>query len=69
MVLVEIVMLVCSLSDPSSCREEHLFRETRGSLNSCMSWAPTEIAKWAQEHPAVQVKRWKCVYPDSSRHI
>lgn len=69
MTMVDLVMLVCSLSDPETCREQHLYRESRGNLTQCMMRAPIEIAKWSAEHPAVRIARWKCVYPDGSRHI
>lgn len=67
--MVDLVLFVCSLSDPSACREQHLYREMRGDLAQCMMRAPSEIAKWSHEHPAVRVMRWKCIYPDGSRHI
>jgi hypothetical protein len=69
MTMIDLVLLVCSINDPSACREHHLYREARGDLMQCMMRAPTEIAKWSDEHPTVQVKRWKCIFPDGSRHI
>jgi hypothetical protein len=29
-----------------------------------MFLAPPEIAKWAEQHPAFKVVRWKCAYPN-----
>jgi hypothetical protein len=69
MTFIDLVLVVCAISDPSACRVEHLYRESRGSIFQCMMRAPTEIAKWSTEHPAVRVTRWQCVYPDGSRHI
>ncbi|TIP68929.1 MAG: hypothetical protein E5X63_46080, partial [Mesorhizobium sp.] len=52
-----------------NCREEHLYFESRGSLFQCMMLAPTEIAKWSQEHPKLRVKRWRCAFPNKDRTI
>ena len=61
--VIDLVLTVCLLSNPTSCREERLHFENRGSLHNCMFLAPTEIAKWSGDHPKVKVVRWKCDYP------
>ena len=67
--LVDLVLTVCSLANPTSCRTEHLYFESRGSLFQCMILAPTEIAKWSESHPALKIMRWKCVFPDNNQDI
>ncbi len=67
--MVDLVLTVCLLSNPGSCREEHLFFESRGSLFQCMMLAPAQMAKWSAEHPAVRIARWTCAFPDKSRKI
>ncbi|TWF58552.1 hypothetical protein [Neorhizobium alkalisoli] len=67
--MVDLVLTVCLLSNPASCRDEHLFFESRGSLFQCMILAPTEIAKWSGDHPALRIKRWRCAFPDKGRKI
>lgn len=67
--LVDLVLTVCVLADPSNCRTEHLYFESRGSLFQCMILAPAEIAKWSENHPALKVARWKCVFPDHNQDI
>ncbi|MCB5204945.1 hypothetical protein LH464_20995 [Neorhizobium sp. T786] len=67
--LVDLVLTVCVLANPSNCRTEHLYFESQGSLFQCMILAPTQIAKWSESHPAVRIVRWKCVFPDQSREI
>jgi hypothetical protein len=67
--LVDLVLTVCVLANPTNCREEHLYFESRGSLFQCMMLAPTQIAKWSETHPAVKVTRWQCVFSDGSRKI
>lgn len=61
--VIDLVLTICLLSNPTSCREERLHFENRGGLNNCMSLAPTEIAKWSGEHPKLKIVRWKCDYP------
>ncbi|MDP9836318.1 hypothetical protein J2T09_001062 [Neorhizobium huautlense] len=67
--MVDLILTVCLLANPTSCREEHLLFESRGSLFQCMILAPTEIAKWSEEHPALLIKRWRCAFPDNGRQI
>lgn len=67
--LIDLVLTVCLLSNPTSCRTEHLYFENRGTLSQCMIMAPPEIAKWSQGHPAVKITRWTCEYPNQSRDI
>jgi len=67
--LVDLVLTVCLLANPASCREEHLYFESRGSLVQCMILAPAEIAKWSGSHPALKIVRWTCTFPDGNRKI
>lgn len=67
--LVDLILTVCLTANPGQCRVEHLHFESHGSLMQCMFLAPTEIAKWSQEHPTLKVKRWKCAFPTHERDI
>ncbi|PKA45270.1 hypothetical protein CWR43_05685 [Rhizobium sullae] len=67
--LVDLVLTVCLLANPTSCRTEHLYFESRGSLGQCMILAPAEIAKWSGSHPSLKVIRWTCVFPGRRRDI
>ena len=49
--MVDLILTVCLIANPGNCRDEHLYFESRGSLFQCMMLAPSEIAKWSQEHP------------------
>jgi len=69
MQMIDLVLTVCLAANPGNCRDEHLYFESRGSLNQCMFLAPPEIAKWAQEHPALRVVRWKCEFPKREHTI
>ncbi|MCZ4091280.1 hypothetical protein [Sinorhizobium psoraleae] len=65
--LVDLVLTVCMLANPTDCRTEHLYFESRGSLVQCMMLAPSEIAKWSESHPRLKIVRWKCVFPDKDQ--
>jgi hypothetical protein len=67
--LVDLILTVCLTAHPGQCRVEHLHFESHGSLMQCMLRAPTEIAKWSQEHPTLKIKRWKCAFPSPARDI
>lgn len=69
MEMIDLVLTVCLVANPSQCRVEHLYFESRGSLFQCMFLAPPEIAKWSEEHPALKVVRWKCEYPKNDQDI
>lgn len=67
--LVDLILTVCLTAHPGQCRLERLHFESHGSLMQCTLRAPTEIAKWSEEHPALKVKRWKCAFPSRERDI
>jgi hypothetical protein len=67
--MVDLILTVCLSANPGNCRDEHLYFESRGSLVQCMVLAPSEIAKWSQEHPTLKVRRWKCAFPKKDREI
>jgi hypothetical protein len=68
--LVDLILTVCALSNPTDCRIEHVYYESQGaSLFQCMMMAPIQIARWSESHPAVKVTRWKCAFPNDGRDI
>jgi hypothetical protein len=67
--MVDLILTVCLTTNPNDCRTEHLYFESRGSLMQCMFLAPTEIAKWTEQHPKLKVKRWKCSFPGREEDI
>jgi hypothetical protein len=65
MVLVQLILTVCSLADPTDCQEQRLAFVESGSLRQCMFAAPPKIAEWAASHPNRQVVKWRCGYPEA----
>jgi hypothetical protein len=63
--LVDLIFVACSLTDPTSCKEQHLLFEGRGSLSACAMQAQPYLAQWIGEHPNLRVTRWRCAWPDA----
>ncbi|HVY58351.1 MAG TPA: hypothetical protein VHA77_10920 [Xanthobacteraceae bacterium] len=61
--LIEIVLTVCALAQPTLCEDEHLEFAAAGSLRQCAMAAPPYIAHWIGEHPKWAAVRWRCDYP------
>jgi hypothetical protein len=66
--LVQLILTVCTLTQPASCEERHLSFFEGGSLVQCMSRAPPAIAEWANSHPGRRVVKWRCSYPGIEGH-
>ncbi|MGB3900472.1 MAG: hypothetical protein WA973_18195 [Mesorhizobium sp.] len=67
--MVDLILTVCLVANPGACRDEHLYFESNGQLMNCMFLAPSEIAKWSQQHPKLKVKRWRCAFPGRQQDI
>jgi hypothetical protein len=64
MSFVELVLTVCTLTQPVICDEKKLvLGSDTGSLHGCMLQAQPVIAQWSGEHPLLRVSRWRCVAP------
>ena len=61
--LIELILTVCTWTQPESCEEQHLSFVDEGSLMECMKQAPPAIAEWAYNHPSKRVAKWRCNYP------
>jgi hypothetical protein len=64
MPVVDLVLAVCLISDPGTCREEHLYFESHGSLRACMAEAIPTMAQWAGTHPEWHIERFHCEWAD-----
>jgi hypothetical protein len=60
---IELILTVCTLTEPASCEERHLSFVDEGSLTQCMAQALPAIAEWANSHPGRRVVKWRCSYP------
>ena len=61
--MIEIVLTVCAIANPTNCEDKYLQFAWDGSLNQCMMAAQPYIAQWIGQHPEWQATRWSCDYP------
>jgi hypothetical protein len=64
--LIELVVTVCTIAQPTACQDEHLQFAGSASLRQCTMAAPPYIAQWIGEHPKWHAVRWHCEYPGRS---
>ena len=56
-----IVLSVCLMSSPQTCREEHLRWSLEASNSvACLLNAQEVIAKWQESHTEWVIQRWRC---------
>ncbi|MDX2307322.1 MAG: hypothetical protein NW216_03690 [Hyphomicrobium sp.] len=59
--MLELLVSVCLVNEPSRCREVSLAYAEEGlTPMQCMMGAQAEIAKWIEIHPEYALKRWTC---------
>jgi hypothetical protein len=59
--MIELVLSVCLVSNPQSCREEGLIYSAENlAPMQCIVRAQPQMAKWVGEHPGWTVTRWTC---------
>jgi len=61
-----LILTVCSLSNPGSCKEERL-QFAEGSLMMCMTGSQPYLAQYVEEHPGIRVVRWRCSMGEGAR--
>jgi hypothetical protein len=66
--MLTIVLSACLISNPGQCRDFKIPLDVDMDTKECAMAAPPYFAKWVEEHPAWQVRRWKC-QPTSQHDI
>ncbi len=65
MQLIDLILLACSLTDPTACHELFTsYVNPAGSLEACTIRAQPYLAQWAGDHPNFRIARWRCAWPD-----
>lgn len=59
--MITIILSACMVADPNVCKDYRLPLDGDMSTQQCAMAAPPYFAQWAEDHPAWQIKRWKCV--------
>jgi hypothetical protein len=60
--MIELILTVCAMAQPSLCEDRHFQFMYAGSLRQCAAGAPPYIAQWVGEHPTWKAVRWHCEY-------
>jgi hypothetical protein len=59
-VVIAILLTVCLVGDPGTCRDYKITLTPGMTLTQCLMNAPPHIAQWSEEHPGWHVERWRC---------
>lgn len=60
--MLVLALSVCLTQSPLECKDVHLtYMADHATPIQCMMMGQPEIAKWTQQHPKWQVKKWRCV--------
>ena len=66
--MIDLIVTVCSLTQPMSCRDQHLlFDWESATLRSCVMQAQPYLAQWAGEHPDLRIVRYHCEWPEQEK--
>ena len=61
--MIEVIVTVCALAQPTQCEDQHLQYAWQGSLRQCAMSAQPYLAQWINQHPKWTVVRWRCEVP------
>ncbi|MEX6506635.1 hypothetical protein [Jiella sp. M17.18] len=65
--MVDLILTVCMLANPSSCHDERLTYQAGNGLAQCMMLAMPYVAQWAGDHPKWHVKSFHCAWPQERK--
>jgi hypothetical protein len=59
--MIELVVAVCMIDQPSRCKDVKLNFENAGmTASQCVMTGQIEMAKWIGEHPNWVIRKWHC---------
>ena len=58
--MLAIILSACLANDPHVCKEYKISLDSGVDPTACAADAPPYFAKWAEEHPGWQIRRWRC---------
>lgn len=65
--MVDLIVTLCLLAHPGSCRVRHMLFESSGSLAVCMWQAQPYLARWIGEHPNLRIVSYRCAWPETEK--
>lgn len=63
MPLIELVVAMCLITDPGTCKEQHFYFTEHTSLMSCMMQAQPFLADWTRTNGQWKIEEWHCENP------
>ena len=61
--MLELILLVCLASDPTSCRDERPPIDLLMPM-ACMLQGQQIAAEWLEDHPKLVLKSYRCAKPE-----
>ncbi len=59
--MLELVVAVCLIGQPSQCKDVVLnFEADNATPMQCALYGQAEMAKWLAEHPNYRIMKWRC---------
>ncbi|MDZ4842391.1 MAG: hypothetical protein SH859_09650 [Hyphomicrobium aestuarii] len=58
--MLTIILSACLVADPGQCRDHRIPAENIVDPTRCVMTAQPFVAKWADEHPLWEVKKYIC---------
>ncbi len=64
--MLAIILSACMATDPGVCKDYKIPLSVDVDTTQCAMAAPPHFAKWTEEHPGWQVKKWRCTTVNDS---
>ena len=58
--MLAIILQACLVTSPGTCQEHQIPIMSGGTTMRCAMIAPIRFARWADQHPNWQIKKWRC---------
>lgn len=58
--MLAIILSACMANDPGVCKDYKIQLDSDIDPTKCAMFAPPHFAKWAEDHPGWQIKKWRC---------
>ena len=64
-----VILSVCLLSSPNTCKEERVQQSVEQSTPiACVVQGQSTVADWGSAHPQWHINKWRCVSRDRLSH-
>jgi len=61
MIMIEILLSVCLVTNPATCKDVSLnYMSDQVTPQQCMFRGQVAISRWVAGHPKWQLTKWKC---------